>query len=109
MELNQGDVASLPYPDESFDIAFSLHSIYFWQNPLECLKEIKRTLKPGGLLAITIQPRDKWAPNVDSSVMTLYFGSEIGSLFSDAGYRDIRVEVPPAESNASLECILGRK
>lgn len=109
MELRQGEVASLPYPDEAFDIAFSLHSIYFWQNPLECLKEIKRTLKPGGLLAITILPRDKWTPNVDLSVMTLYFGSEIASLFSDAGYRDIRVEVPPAESNVFLECILGRK
>src|SRR6266498_2529361 len=25
MELKQGDVSSLPFPDQSFDIAFSLH------------------------------------------------------------------------------------
>jgi ubiquinone/menaquinone biosynthesis C-methylase UbiE len=30
MEVREGDVAALPYPDESFDIAFSAHSIYFW-------------------------------------------------------------------------------
>lgn len=109
MELNQGEVASLPYPDESFDIAFSLHSIYFWQDPVDCLKELRRVLKPGGLLAITIQPKDKWEPNVDTSIMTLYFGKDIVSIFSDAGFRNIRVEVPPQEDKISIECILGVK
>ncbi len=107
MELKQGDVTSLPYPDKSFDIAYSLHSIYFWQNPVDCLKEIKRVLKPDGLLAITIQPKDRWKPSVDSTIMTLYFGKDLASLFSDAGYRNIRVEFPPPEDKVFLECILG--
>ena len=109
MELRYGDVASLPYSDQSFDIVFSLHSIYFWPKPVDCLKEIKRVLKPGGLLAITIQPKDKWQPNVDSSIMTLYFGSEVASLFSEASYRNIRVETSPQEDKESLECIIGVK
>lgn len=109
MELRQGEVTSLPYPDGSFDIVFSLHSIYFWPNPVNCLKEIKRVLKTEGLLGITIQPKDKWRPDVDSSVMTLYFGSEVESLFSEAGYRNIRVVASPPEANRSLECILGVK
>ena len=110
MELKHGDVSSLPYPDESFDTAFSLHSIYFWPNPVDCLKELRRVLKPGGLLGITIQPKDKWEPNVDPNVMTLYFGSDVASLFSEAGYRNIHVEVPPPqEDKISLECILGVK
>lgn len=109
MELKHGDVSALPYPDESFDTAFSLHSIYFWPNPVDCLKELRRVLKPGGLLGITIQPKDKWVPNVDPSVMTLYFGSELARMFSDAGYRDIRVEVAPQEDKIFLECILGVK
>jgi ubiquinone/menaquinone biosynthesis C-methylase UbiE len=110
MELKHGDVSALPYPDESFDTAFSLHSIYFWGKPVDCLKELRRVLKPGGLLAITIQPKDKWEQTVDSNIMTLYFGSDVASLFSEAGYRNIRVEVPPQhEAKASLECILGIK
>ena len=109
MELRYGDVASLPYSDQSFDIVFSLHSIYFWPKPVDCLKEIKRVLKPGGLLAITIQPKDKWQPNVDSSIMTLYFGSDVASLFSEASYRNIRVETSPQEEKESLECIIGVK
>ena len=109
MELNQGDVAGLPYPDESFDIAFSLHSIYFWRNPLACLKELRRVLKPGGLLAITIQPKDKWEQNVDANIMTLYFGKDLASMFSDAGYREIHIEIPPQDDKVSLDCILGKK
>jgi ubiquinone/menaquinone biosynthesis C-methylase UbiE len=109
VELRYGDVSSLPYPDQSFDIVFSLHSIYFWPKPVDCLKEIRRVLKPDGLLAITIQPKDKWRPNVDSSIMTLYFGSDVASLFSEAGYRNIRVETSPQEDKESLECIIGVK
>jgi len=109
VELKQAEVSSLPYPDQSFDIAFSLHSIYFWQDPVNCLKEIKRVLKSGGLLAITIQPKDKWTPNVDPDTMILYFGKQVASLFSEAGYRNIRVEVAPQEDKMFLECILGVK
>jgi len=107
MELKKGDVISLPYPDQSFDIAYSLHSIYFWKNPEDSLKEIKRVLKPDGLLAITIQPKDKWEPNVDASIMTLYFGKDLAALFSDAGYRNVRVELSPPEDKIFLECVLG--
>jgi ubiquinone/menaquinone biosynthesis C-methylase UbiE len=109
IELKHGDVSALPYPDESFDTAFSLHSIYFWPNPVDCLTEIRRVLKPGGLLGITIQPKDKWEPIVDPDIMTLYFGSDVARMFSDAGYRDIRVEVAPQEDKIFLECILGVK
>jgi ubiquinone/menaquinone biosynthesis C-methylase UbiE len=109
MELKQGEVASLPYPDESFDIALSLHSIYFWQNPVECLREIKRVLRPDGMLAITILPKDKWRQNVDDKVMTLYFGKDLASMFSEAGYRNVRVQIPPAEDRKSIECVIGVK
>ena len=109
MELKQGEVSALPYPDQSFDLAFSLHSIYFWHNPVDCLKEIKRVLKPDGLLAITILPKDKWGPRVDTSIMTLYFGNEVSALLAGAGYRMIRVEILPREGKTSLECILGVK
>jgi ubiquinone/menaquinone biosynthesis C-methylase UbiE len=109
MELKQGEVASLPYPDESFDIALSLHSIYFWENPVECLREIKRVLRPDGMLAITILPKDKWVQNVDDNVMTLYFGKDLASMFSEAGYRKVRVQIPPVEDRKSLECVIGVK
>ena len=110
MELNQGDAASVPYPDESFDIVFSLHSIYFWNNPVECLGGFRRVLKPGGLLAITIQPKNKWQKErIDSPAMTLFFGNQIGEMFSSAGFQNIRTESYTENGEINLECILGNK
>jgi ubiquinone/menaquinone biosynthesis C-methylase UbiE len=109
MELKQGEVGSLPYPDESFELALSLHSIYFWQNPVECLREIKRVLRPSGILAITILPKNKWVQDLDPNAMTLYFGKDLASMFSEAGYRNVRVQIPPAEDRKSLECVIGVK
>ena len=111
MELKQGDVASLPYPDESFDKAFSIHSIYFWAGPVNCLLELRRVLKPGGLLAITILPKDKWsdAQRGESSLRKLYFGTDVARMFSDAGFREVRVEASPEPDKFPGECVLGVK
>lgn len=35
VDLRYGDVINLPFEDNSFDKAFSIHSIYFWPFPLE--------------------------------------------------------------------------
>jgi ubiquinone/menaquinone biosynthesis C-methylase UbiE len=108
MELKKGDVSSLPYPSGSFDIAFSLHSIYFWENPVECIRELQRVLKHEGLLAITIQPKDKWnaEQQQDSDMRQLFFGTDLASMYAQAGLRDARVEVSPRQDK-SLECVLG--
>lgn len=111
IDLKQGDVASLSYPDESFDKVFSIHSIYFWARPVDCLKELRRVLTPGGLLAITIKPKDKWneLQRRESSLMTLYFSTDLAPMFSDAGFRDVRVEVCPEQDKFPGECVLGVK
>lgn len=59
------------------------------------------------MLAITIQPKDTWVPKVDRNVMTLYFASTLAQLFSEAGFQDVHVEIPPQEDKVFLECILG--
>ena len=111
MELKQGDVASLPYPDETFDKAFSIHSIYFWAKPIECFQELRRVLKPGGLLAVTIQPKDKWSElqQRESSLRTLYFSAELVLMFNATDFHDVRVEVCPAPDQFRGECVLGIK
>jgi ubiquinone/menaquinone biosynthesis C-methylase UbiE len=88
----------------------SLHSIYFWSNPVECLKGFRRVLKPGGLLAITIQPKNRWGrAQIGSPGMTLFFGNQVGELFSSAGFRNVRTESSTENGEVSLQCILGTK
>lgn len=109
VDLRKADVQSLPYPDDSFDRAFAIHSIYFWREPAACLREIRRVLRPDGLVAITIRPVHQWQrrkPPAD--VFHLYRGDEVANLLSDSGFRRPRVE-PYPEREKPGECILALK
>ncbi len=111
VEIKQGDASALPYPDASFDRAFSIHSIYFWPRPADCLKELRRALKPGGLLAITIQPKDKWSEmqQRETDLRTLYISTDLVRMLSDAGFRDVRLEASPEPDKFEGVSVLGVK
>ncbi len=111
VDLTHGDVRSLPYVDEEFDRAFTIHCIYFWADPTACLREIRRVLRTNGVLAITILPKDKWPPRRTPStdVFKLYRAGEVAQLVADAGFRDARVENYPQPDRFPGECILAVK
>lgn len=46
----QGDVERIPLPDQLFDIAISFETIEHLHNPAGFVRELRRVLKPGGLL-----------------------------------------------------------
>ena len=48
MEIYEGSVEALPFADNTFDKITTVESFYFWPNPQENLKEVRRVLKPGG-------------------------------------------------------------
>lgn len=48
VDIIEADVQSLPFDDESIDVVTAFSTIFFWPNLIECFKEVKRVLKPGG-------------------------------------------------------------
>jgi SAM-dependent methyltransferase len=52
VQFRLGDVASLPFPDASIDVAVSTFSLHHWANPARGLAEIYRVLRPGGVARI---------------------------------------------------------
>lgn len=52
VEVVQGDVQSLPFEGETFDIVTAFETVYFWPNIEKCFGEVKRVLKPGGIFLI---------------------------------------------------------
>jgi SAM-dependent methyltransferase len=108
VELRHGDVSDLPYPDESFDTAFAIHSIMFWPEPVDGLEELRRVLKPNGLLAITIVPKGR-RPDLPPELGTVYDSDEVAAMLSEAGYRDVRVEIFSEPAKLRPDCVLGVK
>lgn len=49
-KLSDGE--SIPFEAPTFDKIFTVNTIYFWKNPIQYLKEIKRVLKSNGLFVL---------------------------------------------------------
>lgn len=95
VNLLYGDAANLPFASQSFDKVFSIHSLYFWPDTKLVLREIFRVLKPGGLLVLTILPKETW-PNAgaDATRCTVYSGDGLARLLSEIGFVRIHIERP---------------
>ncbi len=63
VEFKTGNVLSIPFPDNSFDIATSssvINNLHGNSDKLRALKEIFRVLRPGGRLLLLEPLRDLW-------------------------------------------------
>ncbi len=50
--LSQGSIDQLPFKTDSIDVAVSRFSLPYWKEPLQSFQEIKRILKPNGILIL---------------------------------------------------------
>jgi ubiquinone/menaquinone biosynthesis C-methylase UbiE len=52
-----GDAQAMPFENEFFNKAFTINTIYFWENRQKVLSEFHRVLRPGGKLLIAVRPK----------------------------------------------------
>ncbi len=101
-DLREGTVSRLPWADASFDKAFSINSVQFWTDPAAGVQELRRVLRPGGLLAVAIQPRSKGA----TEATTREWGTRLQALLREGGFTAVRLEMKRL-SPVSAVCVLG--
>jgi SAM-dependent methyltransferase len=96
VEIRQGAVSSLPFPDDLFDLVTAVDSHYYWPDLAADAREVLRVLKPGGtLMIIGEEPRGgiygglyrRWAEQFKISQRSV---RELGELLSTAGCSDVR-------------------
>lgn len=98
INLVVGDANKLPFDDETFDYVSNIDIIEHVKDPEHFLKEIKRVLKPGGII-ITSTPwrglilkdkleghRQEWTPEEMAKLM-------------DKHFKDVRLSIPPIMIN----------
>ncbi len=54
VELRLSAVDKLPFDNATFDVAVTLNSLHLWPDPVAGLMEMRRTLRPGGRIAVAI-------------------------------------------------------
>lgn len=76
----------IPFPSESFDLIYSVNTIYFWKEPQRFFMEIYRCLKQGASLVLTFADKAfmRDLPFVGNK-FKLYTPSEVRELASNVG------------------------
>lgn len=98
VDLRQGEATAIPFADACFDKALSIHTLYFWSDPQRPLTELHRVLKPGGILALTFLPRDRWPGGETAPTISgVYAGQEVVQLMYEAGFAQAHIEWGPAQ------------
>lgn len=93
VEILEGNVQSLPFEDNSFDIVTAFETVYFWPDIEKCFGEVKRVLKPGGIFLIGMETNGSnnlimkfWGHFID---MEMYTDSEITSFLKNNDFSEI--------------------
>lgn len=90
--LHTGTASSLPFADGSFDKVCALNSFQFWQAPAADLREVRRVLKPGGLLLLGLRLRNPGNRFTGKIGFTPEQVEQVRSMVESAGYADVRIE-----------------
>jgi len=90
LELVQGSVESLPWPDAAFDRALSVNTIFYWPDTAAGLREIWRVLRPGGVLTLAMRSQQTVAPaQMERFGFKNVGAAELERLLAAAGFSEI--------------------
>ena len=70
IEVQQASVLDLPFPDGHFDMVASRYSAHHWHDVSAGLREMRRVLRPGGVLMMIDLMGDE-SPLVDTHLQTI--------------------------------------
>ncbi len=102
VQLQLGIESPLPLGAGIVDKAYAVNSFQFWTESHQGLLEVRRVLKPGGRLAITVQPM--WAKTGEEATA---YATSVKAQIAEAGFANVRVET--LHLSPLCFCILGYK
>lgn len=112
VEVLEASVEHLPFEPERFDKIVTVESFYFWPDPADNLKEVRRVLKTGGtflLVADIYQKEGLSQKSLDNIQQYRLFNptpSEFEALFRQAGFAKVTLHTQPG---TDWICVEGRR
>jgi ubiquinone/menaquinone biosynthesis C-methylase UbiE len=101
VDLRLASVDALPAFDEPFDKILAVNAMMFWGEPVARMEELRRLLRPGGLIALAHQPRGPGASDEAAAAR----GKEIEAALARAGFAELRIET--LHLKPAVVCALG--
>ena len=114
VEIREASVSRLPFSDGAFDLITAVETHFWWPALPTDMREVLRSLKPGGRLIIIAEVY-KGAATLTSKAaerysektgMALLSVEEHRELLTDAGYSDVQVITEPTKG---WICCIGSK
>ena len=112
VDVIQASVSNLPFAENTFDLVTAVETQYFWPDLLNDMNEVRRVLKPGGILVVIAEAyKDGGKSKAHDAVLGLIGGgclsvTEHRDLFAKAGYSDIQLS---EERKRGWICVMGTK
>lgn len=119
IEWHEGNVSTLPFENETFNIVCCAFGLMFFPDRIAALKEMRRVLKSGGGMALSVWGSISKCPGQTAMKESWerYFGAEeaagflrqhvlgdpetVHTLIQDAGFRDVSVRPTMGEVRLS--------
>ena len=112
VQIEQGSVAALPFPDGTFDVVTAIETHYYWPDLPANVREILRVLRPGGTFALIAETyRGGPLRLIYSMVMPLLRAAYLSDeehrdLLTQAGFIEVATMHRPGKN---WICASGRK
>ena len=104
VDLKLGGLELLPLLGEKFDKVFSVNVLQFLGDRAEAIQAIRSVLKPNGLIATTLQPRNLGARAEDAHAFARKLSQEmIDGNFHEVTVKELDLKPVPAV------CVIARK
>lgn len=106
--VRRANVADLPFDENTFDAAVAIETFPFWPEPIQCLRGLRRVLKPGGKLGLLVDSskespkRAELAKAATLLGVAFYSGSEVVNMLQQAGYVDTQYQALPQKGRGWL-------
>ena len=103
VRIVEGSAGALPFPENSFDLATAVETVYFWEDWERCFRDVIRILKPGGVFAIVCDMVDDGDGDIHYGEvtqlieMTVPTPARLREAMENAGFQNIQLSRHPQE------------
>lgn len=112
VQIQLGSVASLPFPDRTFDLITAVETHYYWPDLAANTREVLRVLKPGGTFVLIAEThRDGFKGTLYILPMALLRAAHLSDaetrdLLTRTGFTEVATHHTPGEN---WICAVGRR